>query len=452
MNRYLLALCTITVLIINGCSSGKQALERGDYDASVTKSVSRLRGNPKHKKSRQTLEMAYPLAKKWHLDRINTAKASQDPYKWERITEDYRMLNKHYEDINRCPVCLRLVPDATRYTQQYDQARKNAADVRYNMGVQELEKGIQGDRMAAKEAYNHFMLSNQLYEDYKDVQQKLVEAKFHATLKVLVEPVPMHSRNLQLSNEFFDNKITEFLHNMPASEFVQFFTPGEASSLGLTQPNQIIQLQFDDFVIGKVTLKEQEKQLLKDSVIIAWVDDPNYTPPANAASKENPDPDGDGKVTVCHIPADNPANAQTLSIDVAALETHLKHGDYIGPCTTEGGSEPESRPGKMPVYGKAKATVHIFTKTLESSGVLDMKIIDGFTGKVLSQEKLPGTYIWSSEWGYYNGDEKALEEEHKRIIGSKEAQPPSTQDLFIAFTQPIYDQITVKIRSFYANY
>jgi len=49
------------------------------------------------------------------------------------------------------------------------------------------------------------------------------------------------------------------------------------------------------------------------------------------------DPTGPGKsktkkVVICHIPPGNPANAHTLSVSENALEAHLAHGDFLGPC------------------------------------------------------------------------------------------------------------------------
>ena len=39
------------------------------------------------------------------------------------------------------------------------------------------------------------------------------------------------------------------------------------------------------------------------------------------------------KVTICHIPPGNPANAHSITISVSALQTHLdQHGDSIGEC------------------------------------------------------------------------------------------------------------------------
>jgi hypothetical protein len=38
------------------------------------------------------------------------------------------------------------------------------------------------------------------------------------------------------------------------------------------------------------------------------------------------------KLSVCHVPTGNPANAHTIAIGAAALPAHLAHGDAEGPC------------------------------------------------------------------------------------------------------------------------
>ncbi|SFT46852.1 hypothetical protein SAMN05216474_0727 [Lishizhenia tianjinensis] len=38
-------------------------------------------------------------------------------------------------------------------------------------------------------------------------------------------------------------------------------------------------------------------------------------------------------VTICHIPPGNPNNPITITINANALQTHLNHGDNIGPCS-----------------------------------------------------------------------------------------------------------------------
>jgi hypothetical protein len=42
---------------------------------------------------------------------------------------------------------------------------------------------------------------------------------------------------------------------------------------------------------------------------------------------------GSLKVTICHIPPGNPANAHTITVGIAAVPAHLAlHGDTIGEC------------------------------------------------------------------------------------------------------------------------
>jgi len=43
----------------------------------------------------------------------------------------------------------------------------------------------------------------------------------------------------------------------------------------------------------------------------------------------------DGKVTICHIPPGNPANAHTISVGASAVPAHINHGDTLGSCTCE---------------------------------------------------------------------------------------------------------------------
>lgn len=106
---------------------------------------------------------------------------------------------------------------------------------------------------------------------------------------------------------------------------------------------------------------------------------------------------------------------------------------------------------KKKVYGTVKAEMHRFSKELASSGLLDVRILDNRNQTLLVQRKFPGTYTWSDSWGYFNGDERALTDDDRRVIknGSREIPNPTPQFLFVEFTKPIYTQTTRFIRNFY---
>ena len=68
----------IAVILLEGCTSGKQAYQKGNYDEAVLKAISRLRKNPNSKKASQTLMESDPLTISWHQDNILRAKQSND--------------------------------------------------------------------------------------------------------------------------------------------------------------------------------------------------------------------------------------------------------------------------------------------------------------------------------------------------------------------------------------
>jgi hypothetical protein len=255
----------LILLVAGSCTSGKRALERGDYYAAVLKAVERLRSNPDHKKSSETLKEAYPFALNWFETRVKNLQAGNDRFKWSGIVQNYNSINDMYEEIMRAPGALRIIPSPKNYYSELDIAKNNAAEENYSAGLVELNKGTRED---SKTAYRLFLTANEFVRGYKDVEEKIEEAKWMATLKVVIEPIPPVARNLEVSAEFFENKIIEYLHNTQVNEFVRFYTEDEARAVNLTNPDQIISLEFDEFAVGQVYFKETQIPLEKDSVIL----------------------------------------------------------------------------------------------------------------------------------------------------------------------------------------
>ncbi|CAN5526695.1 hypothetical protein BH23BAC1_BH23BAC1_50090 [soil metagenome] len=374
-------LILFSIIIVAACTSGKKAYQRGNYDEATLKAVNRLRGNPNNKKARATLYEAYNQSRVWHHNNVSSLIQSRDAFKWEGIADNFAQMNVLNDQIRTCPACLEVIPNPVRYTSELEDARLNAADARYEAGLNSFRN--KNDRFMARQAYDHFFVADRYFPGYKDVRNLMDEAKYIATLKIVVEKIPIHSRMLVLSNEFFENKINEFLHQMPVNEFVRFYTVDEARANGIKEADQILLLQFDDFVVGQAYIKESEIEVSKDSVVV-------------------------GSVMVDGV--------------------------------------------KREVYNTVKAKLRVYEKHLLSGGLLDLRIVDPRTNVVLTQEKLPGSFTWASQWASFNGDERALTEEQRKLCTLKEAPPPMPQDLFIAFTQPIYGQITAKIRDFYRRF
>ncbi len=109
----------------------------------------------------------------------------------------------------------------------------------------------------------------------------------------------------------------------------------------------------------------------------------------------------------------------------------------------------DSLGAKKPIYGTVEADYHSFYKSIESSGLLDLKIINLPSEIIAHQDKFPGTAVWEIEWAYYQGDKRALTKKQLRLSKLKELPPPPPQELFIGFTEPIYIQVLSRLRDVY---
>ncbi|MCL3782239.1 hypothetical protein EMN47_17765 [Prolixibacteraceae bacterium JC049] len=107
---------------------------------------------------------------------------------------------------------------------------------------------------------------------------------------------------------------------------------------------------------------------------------------------------------------------------------------------------------KADVMGIVKAQLKIYKQEIISAGVLDMEVEDFQNNRTIKRKQFPGRYIWFDEWGSFNGDERALIGKELDICNRKQILPPPPQEMFIAFTEPIYAQITDYMRRVYRKY
>lgn len=252
---------TVIILVVSGCSSGKKAYKRGNYYDSVLKATERLRKNPDHKKSRSVLGKSYPLAVKLNLDDVENQMASNSRFKWRNALDSYSKINHMYEEIRTSPGALSVIPNPVEYYQKSAELKMMAAEESYKEGLDALALNT---RESAKIAYFHFLDADELSPGYKDVKDLIDESHMAATLKVVVDQIPVPTV-YRLSTNFFQDNVEAFLHqNNIAGPFVRFFNLQEANELNSV--DHYIRIQFDDFVIGETHMLEKESTLKKDSV------------------------------------------------------------------------------------------------------------------------------------------------------------------------------------------
>lgn len=381
MKKVYLLLLLIFPLVFFNCSSGKKAFESGNYYQAVMKSVNRLRKNPDHKKSRNILRQSYNYALKTIENDAAVTLAGSDPLKYTAAIRLYQKLNYMRDEIRRSPGALDVIPSPKSYFGKIEELKILATEENYNEGVRLMAKNTRED---ARRAYFLFLDANEFTPGYKNVDKLIGEAKFVATLKVLVKQIPVPGR-YNLSGGYFQDKVEEYLHtHFRSSEFVRFYNEEEADAEAVPYVDQYLRIQFDDFVVGETHLERNTETFSRDSVVVASV-------------------------------------------------------------TLEDGT-------KKDVYSTVSAKLTVNRKEVISKGLLSMQILDAHTNALLRHKKFNAEFVWFSEWGSFNGDERALTEEQLAICESSELPPPNPQDLFVGFTHPIYNQLIPDINSYYGNF
>ncbi len=376
MKHYLLFLLAV-VFFLSGCSSGKKALQQGEYFSAVSKAVQRLQSDPKNRKATSVLSEGYPLAIQWAQEEIDRIMTLNEPFKWGRSVDLMEQVNALSGEVRASPAARKIIRDPKIYLSELTSAREKAAAESYQAGITLLE---QRTRESAREAFFHFEDVVHFMPGYRDVDEKLREAKNLGTLRVILETIPVHTQRYQLSSEFFYNNVFEYLNNeFPERSFVNFYSPDQAKQVGIHVPDMVVSLEFYDFVVGQTEHSEKEEEVKR-------------------------------RVQV------------------------------------------ETRDTTRVVYRNYTAKLKTYSDKVNSGGVLDVKISEGEGGKLLMNERVPGSFTWVNEYAMYVGDKEALDKEQRKLTERKVAPLPPGQELFVEFTKPIYTRLTGKLRNFFRAY
>jgi len=253
------SLLILTIFIFVSCSSGKKALQKGDYFSAGLKAVNRLKSSPKNKKATKVLKDGYPLLLDWQQEEMDNILTSKNIFKWEDAINLMTQQNNLANEIRRTPVARKIIPNPKMYSSELDLALEKAAGARFDAGIFEMKLHTQE---SARQAYTHFVKSNQYVPGYKDVAQQLYESKKLATVTVILETIPLNTIKYKLSSEFFYNQIYSYLNNkFPRERFVNFYSPDEAENAKINRPDFIVRIEFYDFTVGNTVHNEVEKEV-----------------------------------------------------------------------------------------------------------------------------------------------------------------------------------------------
>jgi predicted nucleic-acid-binding protein len=249
------------LIFILSCSSGKKALQKGNYYQAIGQAVDRLKSDPDNEKASKVLTEGYPLAIAWSQEELDFALSSNKAFKWEQTIPTMQQVNRLSDIIRSTPAARKIISEPKMYTSELNMAYEKAASERYLAGINLLE---QNSREAARTAFEHFYKADQFIPGYENVVQEMEIAKDLATYKVIIEAATVQSRTYKLTSEFFYNQVFEFLNNKyPERSFVNFYSPQQAERFQISQPDFIVKMEFFDFLVGNLVRNQKEEELIK---------------------------------------------------------------------------------------------------------------------------------------------------------------------------------------------
>jgi len=252
-------LFSLTALLLFSCSTGKKALQRGDYFSAVIKAVDRLKSAPNNKNAKKVLREGYPLTLEWVQEEMDQLLTLNTGSKWEQAINLMEQVNRLSSEIRGTPAARKIISDPKVYTSELNLAYEKAAEDRYNAGLEEMKLNT---KESARRAFDHFRAANNYVEGYKDAVDLMRIAKENATIKVIVETIPTPSVRYKLSSEFFYDQVFEYLNNQYGPNgFVNIYSPYQAEKENLTNPDFIVNMEFFDFSVGNLKQFEKEENV-----------------------------------------------------------------------------------------------------------------------------------------------------------------------------------------------
>lgn len=213
-----LSLLIIGLLFVSSCTSSQKLLEKGRYDQAIEKSVKKLRKDPGNTDELNVLKEAYQKANHFDNERIEYLKNEGRDENWVEVYRLYAGLEARQDWIESLPTSLLNNFTLKDYDDELISSKENAAEVSYQKGMEYLNRG---DKHSARQAYGEFQRANQIYRDYRDVSQMLIEARFLGTSNILFK---IENNSEVLLPRDFDYELKKIALNELNRDWLNFHT------------------------------------------------------------------------------------------------------------------------------------------------------------------------------------------------------------------------------------
>ncbi|MDR1011484.1 MAG: hypothetical protein LBM04_10260 [Opitutaceae bacterium] len=262
-----IAAAATACLLLSGCiSDGLRSYQRGKYSQACEQAVRKLRSKPDNANARTALMGAYPLAQAITQREIDSLDAASSIDRYEEVIAICDLMNKIAASILNCPPALALVPNPSDYTAARNAAAAIVVRRAYRAGVR---ASAVGTLAKAREALDYFTRVIRYSPNYRNVQARMEQARYDATLRVVVT----RPRNAYLFDG--DYLYREIYYSIHSGYLVRFYTPEEAVREIKTSPHRIVEFDVLDFTAGRMRETINTTGLVRNNVAIGFTTAPD---------------------------------------------------------------------------------------------------------------------------------------------------------------------------------
>jgi len=256
-----LPLCLLVLSFLYACTTPRRYIESSRYDDAIALALRRLSGK-KNKKTEtvKDLERAFAKAQERDLKAAQHLAATGRPENWRRINQLHRQI------AFRQGLIAPLLPLVSKngYRARFEfvdiarmesESRERAAEYLYNRAQALLERGRNGDRKAARAAYEDLCeIENQYYRDYRDKDALLQEALHCGTVHIGLEvinqsnkilPARFSDRLLSFEASAINPKWNRFYLRPPADLSLNYRVVFTIDLVNIT-PERVLERQYTE--------------------------------------------------------------------------------------------------------------------------------------------------------------------------------------------------------------
>lgn len=248
---------TLLTFLFTACKSPQKLIERGNYDETIDLSIRKLAGKKKKDPTYVlALEEAFERATTADMRQIEILKREGTGNYWVRVHDIEEGIAKRQNKVGR----LLPLQDKKGYQAAFSfvkidkmlaESRQNAAEFYYVRGNSFMKSARQGDKNAARSAYELLAKTKQYFDNYKDRANLMQEAHDLGMVHILYKTENRAGTTLPRGLE-------QEIKNVSVSDYNTFWkTYYSAPVNGLSMDYNVV-MSVEEIRAGREELRERE--------------------------------------------------------------------------------------------------------------------------------------------------------------------------------------------------